>query len=249
MGDSWRTTYDHHLKRIHDHPEDGEAWLAFGKFLEEDCIAPDKALRAFQNAHRLLPNDETLLRLGSAYVNAGEAASGIELLQSACTQFPSAHAFAFLADAEMKVKNYRGARSALDSGICLDPEFDELYFLYGESFRRAAEYREAIEWYRKALQIDSSDWRYWQAVGHCELRVDQIDAAIKSLTQAVDINPEAGWAWQYLAVAYMKIGDHDAARTSYERAIEAFPQDDDLRRRFKQYLDKLAYEGEDEAES
>jgi tetratricopeptide (TPR) repeat protein len=166
MSDSWRTTYDDHLKRIQDYPEDGEGWLAFGKFLEEDCIAPDKALRAFQNAHRLLANDETLLRLGSAYVDAGAAASGIELLRSACDQFPSAHAFAFLADAEMKVKNYGNARTALDSGFHLDPEFDELYFLYGESFRRATEYREAIEWYRKAIQIDSSDWRYWQALGH-----------------------------------------------------------------------------------
>jgi hypothetical protein len=46
----------------------------------------------------------------------------------------------------------------------------------------------------------------------------------------------------------MTIGDHDAARTSYERAIEAFPEDDDLRRRFKHYLG-LACDGEDAVES
>ncbi len=70
-----------------------------------------------------------------------------------------------------------------------------------------AEFDEAIESYRKAIELDPDYFDAWHALGMAYLRANRIQDAIEAGKHAVEINPNDMLAHTSLSMYYMKAGD------------------------------------------
>jgi tetratricopeptide (TPR) repeat protein len=70
-----------------------------------------------------------------------------------------------------------------------------------------AEYDNAIECYRKAVEIDPSYFDAWHALGMACLRVNKIPEAIEAGKRAIEISPNDMLAHTSLSMYYLRAGD------------------------------------------
>lgn len=60
----------------------------------------------------------------------------------------------------------------------------------------------------------------WHIMGNCCMQLGKYEEAVKYQTNCVKLNPEHFLGWVNLGVAYRKLGDNEAAFTSYETALK-----------------------------
>jgi Tfp pilus assembly protein PilF len=75
----------------------------------------------------------------------------------------------------------------------------------------AAEFEQAIESYRHAVETDAGYFDAWHALGMAYLRAGRIQEAIEAGKRAVELNPNDMLAHTSLSMYYMKAGDKAAA--------------------------------------
>lgn len=116
--------------------------------------------------------------------------------------------------------NKRAQSSAVDVDTCKDA--GELCNL-GNIYYKKKQFAEAIEIYKKALQIDSRHAVVFCSMGAAYLESGQLTKAIVILKRATAINPNYDNAWYNLGNAYYKIGKMNKAEESFQRAIILSP--------------------------
>jgi len=60
----------------------------------------------------------------------------------------------------------------------------------GKSCESSGDYKEAIKFYRKAVDIDPDNELLWHYIGNCYLKLEKYEKAINSLKLAIEINKE-----------------------------------------------------------
>jgi tetratricopeptide (TPR) repeat protein len=88
-----------------------------------------------------------------------------------------------------------------------DPLSMVLHFGMSMCLYAAKQYRETIEYVRKALEIDANYWPIWIAIGWAQLHSGFAQAAITSFQRSVKLAPWYSQLEWWLAVAYHKAGD------------------------------------------
>jgi Tfp pilus assembly protein PilF len=99
-------------------------------------------------------------------------------------------------------------RQALEN----DPVSMLLHFGVAICMYAAREYREAMEYARKAMEIDANFYPMWVALGHAQLGAGCTQDAIASFERAVEIAPWDLAARAVLAGAYYRSGDRERSR-------------------------------------
>ncbi len=74
-----------------------------------------------------------------------------------------------------------------------------------------AEFDQAIECYKKAIELDPNYFDAWHALGMAYLRAGKVPEAIEAGKRAVELNPNDMLAHTSLSMYYMKAGDKAAA--------------------------------------
>jgi TolB-like protein/Tfp pilus assembly protein PilF len=85
----------------------------------------------------------------------------------------------------------------------------------------AKQYRQAIEYARRALEIDANYYLIWNAMGLAQLGAGLVQEAIPSLKRVVELAPwfsDGGW---YLATAYYQAGDHQSSNEWAHKLISS----------------------------
>ena len=96
-------------------------------------------------------------------------------------------------------------RLALDT----DPLSLVSHLIVALSMYTAKQYRETIEYVRKALEIDANYYPIWIVMGYAQLRLGFAQEAIASFKRVVELAPwypDSGW---YLATSHHLAGDHE----------------------------------------
>jgi len=88
-----------------------------------------------------------------------------------------------------------------------DPLSMILHFSMAMCLYCAKQYRETIEYVRKALEIDANYWPIWGAIGWAQLHAGFAQAAITSSQRSVELAPWYSELVWWLAVSYHKAGD------------------------------------------
>jgi tetratricopeptide (TPR) repeat protein len=163
--------------------------------------ARDKFERARQSMERFLsdhPHDVyTCTKLGALQIEAGNWASGMELLERALRQTPT------LPD------------------LCY-----ELYYHLGIAANRLGEPEEAIQYYQKALQQDVLPLLKVAAhnnLGNLYERKGELEAARSQYEMVIRINPRLPLGYYNLGLVKKQQGDLWGAIASYETAIRLNP--------------------------
>ena len=97
----------------------------------------------------------------------------------------------------------------------------------GAAYRDCGHFDNAIEYFKKALLIDSKNSDVLNNLGLAYKKIGQNEKGIESFKQSISINPENSDAFNNLGVAYKDFGNFNDAIQSYEKAISINPNDID----------------------
>lgn len=193
------------------------------------------AMEGFLASH---PNDPYVCsKLGALYVQTGELARGIELLQRGLSSpgeidtFPETHApvlhelhyhlgiaYSRLANPAQAEAHYRAAlQQPIPSKLKLGA-----YNNLGNLLKAKGDLVGARTVYQQALKIDSTF-----APGHYNLgmtlkALGDLEAAIAAYKQAIRFNSSYAQAYQNLGVVLLKIGDVPASLSAFRQAIALY---------------------------
>ena len=210
--------FEEKLKNNHD---DGNLWFEFGLFLLEKSDSPQKALTAFQNAEKLLPNEDFSFWIAECHKINNNLIQAQTAIEKAIKKKASVQNFCVLADILILMKKYKEAELACDKAIAIDNTFEEAYYLKGDTIR-CYNSADSIYYFKKALELDSNYQLAWQALGRELIKNRKtIQDGIKALKKAVTLDKNDCWALVYLANAFWQIGDMNMADSYYRKAILA----------------------------
>jgi len=111
-----------------------------------------------------------------------------------------------------------------DKTISSNQEAREFY-QKGQEADKKGKYSKAIEYYKKAVEIDSVFAFAWDNMGICYRRINDYDRAIQAYTISNQLYPKGTTALQNMAVAYSFKKEYDKA-ISYYNQLAAISKND-----------------------
>jgi tetratricopeptide (TPR) repeat protein len=105
---------------------------------------------------------------------------------------------------------------------------------------------QAVTLARRAVELAPNAGGYWRTLGVAHYRAGSCEQAAVTLRMSMELGEGGGVDWFFLAMALWKLGDRDAARTWYGRAVawmvEHQPTDEELLRLRAEARDLLGLE-------
>jgi tetratricopeptide (TPR) repeat protein len=86
------------------------------------------------------------------------------------------------------------------------------------------DYRQAIEYYEKAIQVDPNFENAYLNRGNAYLALEEHQKAIQSYTEAIQVHPESFTAYNSRGFAYSDSGNYERAIRDYDEAIRLNPE-------------------------
>ena len=123
----------------------------------------DLALQEFEKTAQLHPADaDLLLDWGLTYDNLNQLQPALEKLQASAALKPNAHVYSQIGMIYGKLEKWPESLAALARAEELDPNFADTYVYRGVVHTRNNQYMEAIQDFRRALQLDPANTRAQQ---------------------------------------------------------------------------------------
>jgi len=102
-------------------------------------------------------------------------------------------------------------------------ELARIYASIGDTYMRQNKLKEAEEYFKKSIEIDSSDHALAYNVGEILFVAGKTDDAIKYYQLAIRINPDWPKSYAQLGYAYLNKGDTKAAIENLKKFVELAP--------------------------
>jgi tetratricopeptide (TPR) repeat protein len=170
--------------------------------------------------------------LADSYYEQSRAIPGISLptalasARQAATNSPDfGFAWERVAELEFSFGRTRPALGALDKSLTLAPRDAQALALKG--FLLAAQNRtgEAIDWFDRALAVDSALGNAWLGRGLCRIRRGDVAGGRKDLLVAAALEPQRAELRSYLGKVYADAGDYPHAGRELQLAEKLDPDD------------------------
>ena len=115
----------------------------------------------------------------------------------------------------------------LSAGIEQMPEDLFVYednILLGYRFNEQGNRERAVAAFCNAVTVRSNRFLPWLELGQAYLELEVYGSCVKSLIQAVELNPDHQDAWHFLGLGYSAIEQHEEAVQAFSKALEKGPQ-------------------------
>jgi tetratricopeptide (TPR) repeat protein len=180
---------------------------------EQATINDPWSFRDFFNLGKVCQVIEQWARAAKAYV-------------SACTLDPK-HYPAHLAAAQCyyELKDYDSSLPYAEKAKILDPNQADPELLLGDLYEAKQDHPEAINAYRRALELKGNDPKIMVALARTYLRSGRYSSAKELLTDVVSMDPKNSIAYQYLGFAQLRLKETAEAVESYRQAVNADEND------------------------
>ncbi len=177
--------------------------------------AYEEAVDVLVEALTLNPHDATTLAiLGEVYADVGNWGQAALYLDQAL-EADSQHVLAWRNHALLLERQglYPEALEALDTGLAIDATAWDLEIYRGRLFEALFEWDNALAAFQRAVDINPYISDTWDALGFGHFKVGNDLEALRTLKEAVKINPQDGVAQAHLGSVYYR-------RRNYESAVE-----------------------------
>jgi tetratricopeptide (TPR) repeat protein len=210
-------------------PRESTAWKNLANLhLEDKDYAA--AASALERAHELLPDDrETTLNLVTTLRLGGRHSQAAALLKADLLRHPDDDVLWLeLGSLEAEAGNYGEAVYALERAVDTDPgnrsgvAVPAATRLAQQHFSQDA-YDRAIDAGQQAVILDPAAGLAWQVLGRSQLEKGDLSSALASLSRAAELQTDAIDSHIYLAEAYLKAKQIQAAEGAYLRALSIDP--------------------------
>lgn len=112
-------------------------------------------------------------------------------------------------------------KSYLEEGNSSDAQ---MVYLLALSYVNLEQYEEAIEYFKKAHELDNNDLEITVEMAHCLLNLEDYSEAIGCFKQAIDKVPGEADHYYNLGSCYEKTGQVEEAKSMYKKAIDLAPR-------------------------
>lgn len=109
----------------------------------------------------------------------------------------------------------------------------------GNEFMKQEKFSEALEKYKEAIEIDSSNAVYYCNRAAAYSKVSDFQNSIEDCKNALKIDPTYGKAWGRLGLALLSNNQYEEAYEAYNKAIQLEPANDGYKQNLKIVEDKL----------
>lgn len=89
----------------------------------------------------------------------------------------------------------------------------------GIVFNTLGKYDDAVDSYKKAINLDQNYAEAWANLGVTYSSNNSTEEAIQAFSKSLSINQKQGWVWYAMGSAYYKLGDYTDAISAYDNAI------------------------------
>ncbi len=147
------------------------------------------------------------------------------------------------AEKEMILENYAKAYDLFQVALGLNPKSPTIHFKIAEVLSKNGESRQAIEYIKKAIDLDKENKYFHVLAAEIYKSVSEYDAALKEYEYLVDNFPGSNSYLFDIAIIYQFQGKNEKALATYERAEQIFGINEFvLREKQKIYLKERNYE-------
>jgi tetratricopeptide (TPR) repeat protein len=204
----------------------GEVYIDLSRFSE--------ALPSLQEAIRINPKHRSAYyQLGFALIEMGRDEEAIEPLEtslqlsskSQATKKRLAQAHTNISVMLGRRKQFKESMHHIQEAICAQPDYGPAYLSMGICFTDLGRYEEALEQFKKALQLDKNlavDANYNFGIVHSKL--GSPEKAIKHYKEAIKVNPKSALPNLNLGMIYAKQKNYAAAILPLRTAIKVSPK-------------------------
>lgn len=224
LGNAYLTS-PHHEKAIAEYkraielkPDYAEAYYGLGIAYYKSKNY-DAAIEAYKEAIRINPdNTEAYYGLGLTYSNAKKYKEAIDVLKHVVEKEPdNVDAFEALGIANQRLGKYSESSEYFKQGIIINPP--KRYKSIGLNYSMSEKYDEAIDAYKKAIELDSNDAEAYAGLGAVYTLSGRHQDAIESCLRAISIDSECTEAYYWLGLAHHNMGDYGKAIEAYKREL------------------------------
>ncbi len=180
------------------------------------------AERAIAEELRRLPEWNTgHLLIAQIYARTGRYELAEQSASAAIRQRESLDGFMLLAVATMRLGRLNDSISWLEQAARRYPGYGEIYKILGLDYALGGVLRESEKAFAKAVALQPGDWEshYYQGRTLFELR--RFREAREALRRAVHLNGASVKGWTALGQTQERLGQVEAAETSYRQALSA----------------------------
>ncbi len=114
---------------------------------------------------------------------------------------------------------YDKAEQVYKKAVENEPRHPRMLYNYGSALAWNGRHAEAVEFFVRALEIDSAGSDYWSNLGATFLKINQPEKAAGALEKAVQYNTANGNAWFNLGIAYAILENWPKADESFSNAF------------------------------
>ncbi len=187
----------------------------------------EKSAQAYEKATKIDPwSFRDFFNLGNVYQILKDFAKAVKAYVAACNLDPghfeahykAARCFYTLQEYDQSMEYARMAKA-------IDPQQPGPEILLGELFESRKDHVEAINAYRRALELEGNKPEIMLPLARAYLRSGRYSAARELLAVVADMEPDNSMAHQYMGFALLRLRELPEAIESYKRAVETADQD------------------------
>lgn len=120
------------------------------------------------------------------------------------------------------VKKYDEAKRYMNEALKIDESYPKVYFFIAQAFKETQDTVKAIEFYKRALQVDAGDYDSYIQLGQILTQQRNADA-IKYLDAAINTNESIEEGWYARGYYYQLGGNYEKALFNYQKTITINP--------------------------
>jgi len=125
----------------------------------------------------------------------------------------------------LELKEYDNALTYAQQAKVLQPEDAAPERLLGDVFEGQKDHMQAIESYRRALELEGNTPDLMLSLARAYLRSGRYSSAKELLTDVIAMQPENNIAYQYLGFSQLKLKETQQAVDNYRKAVEVDEND------------------------
>lgn len=160
---------------------------------------------------------------GTALISNGKLKEGADLVERVAKGGNSADAYLLAGQTLLRLNLSERARDDLDAAARLNPNLPTVFTKLGTARERNADYKGAVEAYRKGIEQNPQDLEALLGLGGVLYFERDLPAAKAALDQALRIDPSSVSAKYAMALVKKASGDLAAAATDLEAVVKANP--------------------------
>jgi tetratricopeptide (TPR) repeat protein len=123
-------------------------------------------------------------------------------------------------------KEFAKAYELLDMAVSKDPEDPNVFFEYGKTLFNEQKYPEALDKFRKSIELGIVNVAAYIYAGICEYYLKNYAGGVEFLTRSIELNPNVGSAYLWRANCYASDNRNKEAIEDYRKYLEFEPGDE-----------------------